>query len=52
MIDRLFATARKKAWASISNKRIVQELILEQRAGKVEKLNKRVDTANILNIYK
>ena len=52
MIDRLFATARKKAWASISNKRVVQELILEQRAGKVEKLNKRVDTANILNIYK
>ena len=48
----MFSTARKKAWASISNKRSVQALILDQRAGKIEQLQKRVNTANILNIYK
>ena len=52
IIERIFSTARRKAWASISNKKSVQALILDQRAGKIEQLQKRVDTANILNIYK
>ena len=52
IIERIFSAARKKAWASISNKAVVQKLILDNRAGKVEQLKKRVDTANILNIYK
>ncbi len=52
IIERLFSNARKKAWASISNKKAVQALILDQRAGKVAQLQKRVNTANILNIYK
>ncbi len=52
IIERIFSRARRKAWASISNKAVVQKLILDHRAGKVEQLQKRVDTANILNIYK
>ena len=52
IIEQIFSTARRKAWASISNKQAVQRLILETRSGKVEQLQKRVDTANILNIYK
>jgi len=52
IIEQIFSTARRKAWASISNKQAVQKLILETRSGKVEQLQKRVDTANILNIYK
>ena len=52
IIEQMFSTARKKAWASISNKRSVQALILDQRAGKIAQLQKRVNTANILNIYK
>ena len=52
IIEQIFSTARRKAWASISNKQAVQKLILETRAGKVEQLQKRVNTANILNIYK
>ena len=52
IIERLFSNARKKAWASISNKKAVQALILDQRAGKAAQLQKRVNTANILNIYK
>ena len=52
IIEQIFSTARRKAWASISNKKAVQNLILENRAGKIEQLQKRVDTTNILNIYK
>ena len=52
IIEQIFSTARRKAWASISNKQAVQKLILETRSGKVEQLQKRVNTANILNIYK
>ena len=52
IIERIFSRARRKAWASISDKRVVQELILETRAGKIAQLQKRVNTANILNIYK
>tara|TARA_B100000282_G_scaffold124202_1_gene88582 strand:- start:14 stop:520 length:507 start_codon:yes stop_codon:yes gene_type:complete len=52
IIEQIFSTARRKAWASISNKQAVQKLILDNRSGKVEQLKKRVDTANILNIYK
>ena len=52
MIDRLFSEARRKAWASIRENSNVSALIEEQRQQKVDKLKKRVDTTNILNIPK
>ena len=52
MIDKLFSEARRKAWASIREDSNVSALIEEQRQQKVDKLRKRVDTANILNIPK
>jgi len=52
MIERLFYTARKKAWSKISQQESVQKVILEQREKEIARLQKRTDTANILNIYK
>jgi len=52
VIGSLFSAARRKAWASISNKSSVQKLIIEQRAGKIAQLRKQQQTANLLNIYK
>jgi hypothetical protein len=52
MIERLFYTARRKAWAKISQQESVQKVILEQREKEIARIQKRTDTANILNIYK
>ena len=52
VIDRLFAKARRKAWASISNRKVVQTLIREQRLGKQEQLQKQLDTSRLLTMYK
>ena len=52
MIERLFYTARRKAWSQISQQESVQKVILEQREKEIARIQKRSDTANILNIYK
>ena len=52
IIEKLFYTARRKAWASISTRSDVQKVILEQREKEVQRIQKRTSTANILNIYK
>ena len=52
IIEKLFYTARRKAWASISNQPEVQRVILEQREKEIQRIQKRSSTANILNIYK
>ena len=51
-IDRLFQNARRKAWASIKEQSDILELIIEQQKKDFEKIQKRRQTANILNIYK
>ena len=52
MIERLFYTARRKAWSQISQQESVQKVILEQREKEIARIQKRQDTSNILNIYK
>ena len=52
IIESLFYTARRKAWASISKQEVVQKVIFEQREKEIARIQKRSDTANILNIYK
>ncbi len=52
IIESLFYRARRKAWAKISSQPNVQRVILEQREKEIARIQKRSDTANILNIYK
>jgi len=52
IIGREFYLARNQAWAKISKLPQVRQVILEQRQQEIARLNKRSDTANILNIYK
>ena len=49
---REFYLAETQAWAKISKLPQVRQVILEQRQQEIARLNKRSDTANILNIYK
>jgi len=51
-IDQLFQKARRKAWASIMQTPEVAEVIAEQKEKKRQKLLKRKETTNILNINK
>ena len=52
MIEKIFYTARRKAWSQISEQESVQKVILEQREKEIARIQKRSDTANILNIPK
>ena len=52
IIEGLFYRARRKAWAKISSQQNVQRVILEQREKEIARIQKRSDTANILNIPK
>ncbi len=52
VIAREFYLAETQAWAKISKLPQVRQVILEQRQQEIARLNKRSDTANILNIYK
>ena len=52
VIAREFYLAESQAWAKISKLPQVRQVILEQRQQEIARLNKRSDTANILNIYK
>ena len=47
-----FYAALNQAWAKISKLPQVRQVILEQRKQEIARLNKRSDTANILNIPK
>jgi len=51
-IDRLFQKARRKAWASIKEQSDILELIKEQQKKDYAQIQKRRQTANILNIPK
>ena len=51
-IDQIFQKARRKAWASIMQSPEVAEVIAEQKEKKRQKLLKRKETTNILNINK
>ena len=51
-IDQIFQRARRKAWASIMRMQEVAEIIEEQKEKKRQKLIKREETTNILNINK
>jgi hypothetical protein len=51
-IDQLFQEARRKAWASIMEMPEVAEVIAEQKEAKRQKYLKKVQSNNILNIYK
>jgi hypothetical protein len=51
-IDRLFQKARRKAWASIKEQSDILELIREQQKKDFAQIQKRRQTANILNIPK
>jgi hypothetical protein len=51
-IDRLFQQARRKAWASIKQQSDILELIQEQQRKDFAQIQKRRQTANILNIPK
>ena len=51
-IDQIFQKARRKAWASIMQTPDVAELISEQKEAKRQKLLKRKQTTDILNINK
>ena len=51
-IDQIFQKARRKAWASIMQTPEVAEVIAEQKEKKRQKLLKRKETTNILNINK
>ena len=52
IIERIFYNARRQAWAKISSQPNVRRVILEQREKEIARIEKRTDTANILNIYK
>ena len=52
IIERIFYNARRQAWAKISSQPNVRRVILEQREKEIARIQKRTDTANILNIYK
>ncbi len=52
MIDLLFQKARRKAWASIKDQSNVIKLIRDQKQKDFGQIQKRRETANILNIYK
>lgn len=52
VIEKLFYTARRKAWSSISQQEKVRSVILEQREREIARIQKRQDTANIINIPK
>ena len=52
VIEKLFYTARRKAWSSISQLEKVRSVILEQRERDIARIQKRQDTANIINIPK
>ena len=51
-IDQIFQKARRKAWASIMRTPVVAEVIAEQKEKKRQKVLKRKETTNILNINK
>lgn len=51
-IDQIFQKARRKAWASIMRTPEVAEVIAEQKEKKRQKVLKRKETTNILNINK
>ena len=51
-IDRLFQQARRKAWASIKEQSDILELIQEKQRKDFAQIQKRRQTANILNIPK
>ena len=51
-IDRLFQKARRIAWASIKEQSDILELIQEQQRKNYAQIQKRRQTANILNINK
>ena len=52
IIERIFYNARRQAWAKISSQPNVRRVILEQREQEIARIEKRTDTANILNIPK
>ena len=52
IIDRLFKRAKKTAWLAIKDDPNVARLIERQRLARIEQINKRIESANILNIYK
>ena len=52
IIGRLFDQARRKAWAEISSEYKIAKLIREQKLKKQLRKDKKLATANILNIYK
>ena len=52
MIKRLFDRARRAAWANISSKYSIAEVVREQRLKKFSQKSKQQQTANLLNIYK
>ena len=51
-IDQIFQEARRKAWASITEMPEVAEVIAEQKEAKRQKYLKKVQSNDILNIYK
>ena len=51
-IDRMFQKARRKAWYSIKQQSDILELIKEQKKADFAQIQKRRQTANILNIPK
>ena len=51
-IDQIFQEARRKAWASIMEMPEVAEVIAEQKETKRQKYLKKVQSNDLLNIYK
>ena len=51
-IDQIFQEARRKAWASIMEMPEVAEVIAEQKEAKRQKYLKKVQSNDLLNIYK
>ena len=51
-IDQIFQEARRKAWASIMEMSEVAEVIAEQQEAKRQKYLKKVQSNDLLNIYK
>ena len=51
-IDQIFQEARRKAWASIMEMPEVAEVIAEQKENKRQKYLKKVQSNDLLNIYK
>ena len=52
VLKRLFDQARRKAWAEMSSDYKIAKLIRENQLKKQLKQDKKLATANILNIYK